>query len=590
MINCDEVFGLGSGPAKTMVDTMGLAGVYAYHINKLVNILKPFHKTILMWGDIARDYPEIIPKLPKDIIVLPWAYNAAPSFRDQIEPFKKAGMNFWVCPGVSCWSRIFPDLNTAKINISHFVRDGKAMGAQGMLNTTWDDDGENLFSFNWLPLSWGAACAWNPVMSKNDTLLNDRYRSFSKAFDPLFYGADAGITDNMLRLSGLRKYASAGNLTDRAFWSPMIDDHFYVQQIIGPVNNAMSLEKDASFLIRAFQNSQEKALINQKDVDYLIFASQRVQYLARKNELKYRLNNPIEMEHVRPADLLRDLKGLENQLAVMKKDYARLWNMENRPWWLDHILAKYDRMEKMLKAVPYHIFIVPDTSFFAPERTVVIRSLLPGKKIYYTLDGSVPDSSSVIYKGPFKIDSTVLIKATVLPGDTENIKNIIFKKLVRVYKGPVAGIRLAYPFSEKYGGHGVISLVDGVHGSKNYRDGNWLGFEGVDVVADIQLKKPFVLDSVTVTFLQNMRSWILFPEWVSCAVSEDGKHFLQEQKRENKVSWQTPGTVIQPFSFTSKKKNIRFIRIHAKNTGRLPAWHNAAGGKAWLFIDEIEIR
>ena len=34
--------------------------------------------------------------------------------------------------------------------------DGAAMGAQGMLNTVWDDDGENLSEFNWYGFLWSA--------------------------------------------------------------------------------------------------------------------------------------------------------------------------------------------------------------------------------------------------------------------------------------------------------------------------------------------------------------------------------------------------------------------------------------------------
>ena len=31
----------------------------------------------------------------------------------------------------------------------------------------------------------------------------------------------------------------------------------------------------------------------------------------------------------------------------------------------------------------------------------------------------------------------------------------------------------------------------------------------------------------------------------------------------------------------------RFIRIRAKTVGTCPSWHVGAGGKAWIFIDEV---
>ena len=73
--------------------------------------------------------------------MLTWGYDARPSFEDQILPFAKAGYDFYVCPGVNGWSRVLPDFGAATTNIQNFVRDGLKLGAVGMLNTAWDDDG-----------------------------------------------------------------------------------------------------------------------------------------------------------------------------------------------------------------------------------------------------------------------------------------------------------------------------------------------------------------------------------------------------------------------------------------------------------------
>jgi hypothetical protein len=32
------------------------------------------------------------------------------------------------------------------------------------------------------------------------------------------------------------------------------------------------------------------------------------------------------------------------------------------------------------------------------------------------------------------------------------------------------------------------------------------------------------------------------------------------------------------------------VRLVAKGGQRLPAWHLGAGGEAWIFADEIEVR
>jgi len=45
-------------------------------------------------------------------------------------------------------------MSNAMVNISNYVRDGAKLGAMGMMNTVWVDDGENLFAYNWHGLLW----------------------------------------------------------------------------------------------------------------------------------------------------------------------------------------------------------------------------------------------------------------------------------------------------------------------------------------------------------------------------------------------------------------------------------------------------
>jgi hypothetical protein len=35
--------------------------------------------------------------------------------------------------------------------------------------------------------------------------------------------------------------------------------------------------------------------------------------------------------------------------------------------------------------------------------------------------------------------------------------------------------------------------------------------------------------------------------------------------------------------------NTRYLKVVAKSTGPLPAWHHAAGGESFIFADEIVI-
>ena len=95
--------------------------------------------------------------------------------------------------------------------------------------------------------------------------------------------------------------------------------------------------------------------------------------------------------------------------------------------------------------------------------------------------------------------------------------------------------------------------------------------------------------TVSVNFLQDQRSWIFYPSEVSCTVSENGKDFteLPIQKIEAGIPSEEAGIKTIRFEIN---KNIQFIKITAENFGDLPKGHLGYGGKAWLFVDEIEIK
>ena len=69
-------------------------------------------------------------------------------------------------------------------NIRAFVRDGQKLGATGMLNTVWNDDGEGIFDENWFGVLFGAAAGWQQGESSEDT--------FTAIFGQAFHGDATG--------------------------------------------------------------------------------------------------------------------------------------------------------------------------------------------------------------------------------------------------------------------------------------------------------------------------------------------------------------------------------------------------------------
>ncbi|RKX34439.1 MAG: hypothetical protein DRP64_20115, partial [Verrucomicrobia bacterium] len=421
-ICCDETAGLGEGASKAMVAEMGLGGVYAYHVNRIADLLKPHGKKLMMWGDIAVHHREIISQLPKDMIVLSWGYEALPSFDHVIQPFTELGFEFIVCPGVSCWNEMWPDMQKAFINISNYCRDGARLGALGMLNTTWDDDGENLFGYHWLPLLWGAECGWNPAVTAEgqdpDRLREERRQIFMAAFSPLFHGLDDDCIPALLyRLSELRQQPTAGTLRNTTFW-----DTRWEAKSPALVSDAEQLVQETDAIIAELEGLKPKTRLNTDTLDLAIFAACRVRFLARRELTISQLTAPK-----RVASLSLEIKELAAEVRVLGKEYATLWEQENRPYWLGNILKHYQTLSKDLEKVAKQtpLFLAPTSPAFLDKTDVHI--LFPGDPaatIRYTLDGSDAGPTSKIYSAPIHLDSATLVRAIAILPDGSRLPEV----------------------------------------------------------------------------------------------------------------------------------------------------------------------
>ena len=50
---------------------------------------------------------------------------------------------------------------------------------------------------------------------------------------------------------------------------------------------------------------------------------------------------------------------------------------------------------------------------------------------------------------------------------------------------------------------------------------------------------------------------------------------------------QSEEVLVRDLTVATGRGEARYVRIVARNVGTCPPWHPGAGGKAWLFVDEI---
>ncbi len=148
---------------------------------------------------------------------------------------------------------------------------------------------------------------------------------------------------------------------------------------------------------------------------------------------------------------------------------------------------------------------------------------------------------------------------------------------------------LTHAPSPRYPGRGAQPLTDGALGSRDFRDGRWVGFEGADLDAAIDLGAPTPVAAVEVRALQDANAWIFLPRELVVEGSDDGVRWRELGRAGHDVPDREQRKVIRTFA-VPVDATVRHLRVVAANAGPCPAWHPGRGGPSWIFVDEVTVR
>lgn len=602
-INCDETFGLGESLSKKMADSIGIEGIYGYHINRLNDLLKPYQKRILMWGDIAAN-PKIVALLPRDITVISWGYHDAASFDYAIKPFSDQGLNFWVAPGVSCWGNIYPNLKVANVNISNYIRDGYKLGATGVLNTSWMDDGMNFTENNWYGFVWGAEKCWTaPVADEVDPsakkqnstfpLTGHSESAFDQAFDKIFFGMKAqSVTSWMKALSSLHQSKVRDIARSSRIFEPVLP--FYPEYIDDSqleLNGLVLAKLDS--LQALLPGLKAEVMRNGIDLDYLDFALAEVRFSANKNIFRielYRylkkLNGAISAESLKTT-----LKILIRQSEQLKTRYSDFWKQVNRDWWLERNMAKFDQLNQDLWNIRGLTILTISDTLTPAGRSLKMHSMLDNLPVYYTLNGQIPTLNSNKFSGEIMITSDVTIRARVIAEGKEFPESadslIIHKAIGKLHKlnSTWSAYHPAYDAGGRYG------LLDGRTGNVNdIRSGRWQGYSGQDINVELDFGRLDTLHSIAMNFYQTTFSWVILPKQVDIYTSDDGINYRKYKAITHTVPVNIPQAVTHLFEADLNNLITRYLKVVGVYSGPLPDFHSSKGEQSLMFADEIVIR
>jgi hypothetical protein len=143
---------------------------------------------------------------------------------------------------------------------------------------------------------------------------------------------------------------------------------------------------------------------------------------------------------------------------------------------------------------------------------------------------------------------------------------------------------------KKYANEDPQALTDGALGGNGFY-ANWLGFEGNDMEAIIDLGEEMEISSISVAFLQVTNHIVFFPLNVNYSYSVDNKTFRNLGTVENDMPLTKESRVndIKYFDLKFDETRVRYIKIQGRSMKTPPYWHHAAGLPSWIFADEVLI-
>lgn len=254
-------------------------------------------------------------------------------------------------------------------------------------------------------------------------------------------------------------------------------------------------------------------------------------------------------------------------------------------------LKRMPRMQQQLEAmgwsVPSRFYTVE--AHFEPNPgqgtvEVTLSTSVPAD-IYYTLDGTTPDSGSMHYEKSIALtDDTRLCAVACTP---EGIRSDFLHKSVQFNKATLRPVSLLTAPHSRYGGN---RLSDGVRATTIFSRGGWTGYFDRDMVAVVDLGTTMPVSRAGVSTLVDHGSHIMDLGQLEIEVSSDGRHFErvahEEFPREEFIQEKLLPLHLLDFP-TVEARYVRFTVCRQKE---LPPRVSVFGERQpFVFVDEVYV-
>jgi uncharacterized membrane protein/mono/diheme cytochrome c family protein len=381
----------------------------------------------------------------------------------------------------------------------------------------------------------------------------------------------------------LRSPALAAQLFVRSSYSPQsLQDLLAVKTQLVSLNLSNMPVSDADLnLIGEFSNL-EKLVLNGTDI-----SGENLGALAGCQKLRSLALSNTQVKADQTQQLLEKIPGLEEvflwHTAVSQEELADLSQK------FDEVVFEYGYIpEDTLKLALTPPVLVNESKVLEKGEQVELKHNFPGATVRFTLDGTDPDSlSSSPYTGPIQIDQFTEIRALAYH------ENWLASEVVSFAFFPEGHypeeVQLLTQPNRRYRGELAATLHDGQKGSANqFRSPFWLGYRKQPLQALFDFgDEPPAIQHVTLSYARNIGSYIMPPAYVEVWGGDDPEALQKLIRVRPPAANLNQTTTEKGLDITLPASGFRYYQIIAEPVRKLPSWHPGAGGKAWVFVDEV---
>jgi|GEM_PF-944033 len=301
---------------------------YFTHFRKSLFRFQKRGKRVGFWGDMFVHYPELIRKIPADVLVFNWEYfiEREEEFEKQAALFKKHHLPQVLCPATWSWAKLVPAPQKAYRNIDAAFQAARKLSLEGVMLTSWGDDGnEYLLEGIDLCLFYTGNLLWSGKPSNPDSFHAwKRCREGEELF---------------------RIYTFIAKVDQ-----PLPYTHRYYlweDPIYAPYSRQRQPDEIVSHITKAHDYLVKRIGREDGPGSYLAFVRDLYAVIAAKVEFSRLLPIMAEQDHLDWIE--QTCRELIARLETLKLNYSRLWLREYKPEGLFYNQMKFAHIQERLR-------------------------------------------------------------------------------------------------------------------------------------------------------------------------------------------------------------------------------------------------